>query len=60
MKYYLTIIFSVLLSGAILLILPNVLLVSHQMITVIEIFISPVEHYLVDYLCKRLTNRKTG
>jgi len=60
MRHFLTIILSVLLSGAILLILPNVLPVSHQLITVIEIIISPVEHYLVNYLCKRLTNRKTG
>lgn len=60
MRHFLTIILSVLLSGAILIILPNVLPVSHHLITVLEIVISPVEHYLVNYLCKRLTNRKTG
>lgn len=60
MRHFLTIILSVLLSGAILIILPNVLPVSHHLITVLEIVISPVEHYLVNHLCKRLTNRKTG
>lgn len=49
MRHFLTIILSVLLSGAILIILPNVLPVSHHLITVLEIVISPVEHYLVNY-----------
>lgn len=54
-----TIILSVLLSGATLFILPIVLPGSHYLITVIEIVISPVKHYLINYLCKRLTTRKT-
>lgn len=62
-KFFFTIIISVLLTGGILFILPNVLPVSHTLITVIEIVISPGEHYLVNYLSglfERLTNRKTG
>lgn len=59
MNHFTSIILSLLLSVSTHLILSIVFPESYCLITMIEIVFSPVKHYLVNYLSKKITTRKT-
>ena len=58
MRHFLTIILSLFLSASTHFILSIVFPESFILITIIEIVISPVKHYLVNYLSKIITIKK--